>query len=143
MQIGSSMWPRPQYTDLTYMGGTGSSEPMRIIFDTVIKGGCTSLNIKFDANRTFHAPKSPVYRFDYYGRYQTLWTDEDNFWWCYLELVYKPKYKNWCKSDVLCAHLCTLNLNQFLNSVNVTAVILYCLNFSSTIYLYLYHLQYL
>ena len=28
-----------------------------------------------------------------YGTYRILWTDEDNFWWCYLELVYKPKYQ--------------------------------------------------
>ena len=26
------MWSRPQYTDLTYMGGTGPCVPMRIIF---------------------------------------------------------------------------------------------------------------
>ena len=47
--------------------------------------------------------KTPVYRFDLYGRYQTLWTDDDYFWNCYLELVYKPKYQIWCASDVPCA----------------------------------------
>ena len=26
-----------------------------------------------------YVPKTPVYRFDLYGRYQILWTDEDNF----------------------------------------------------------------
>ena len=31
-------------------------------------------------NRTFHVLKTPVYRFDLYGRYQTLWTDDDKFW---------------------------------------------------------------
>ena len=41
-------------------------------------------------NRTFHVLKTPVYRFDLYGRHRTLWTDDDDFWWCYLELVYKP-----------------------------------------------------
>ena len=30
-------------------------------------------------------------------------TDEDNFWWCYLELVYKSKYQIWYEADVLCA----------------------------------------
>ena len=33
----------------------------------------------------------------------TLWTDKDNFWYCYLELVYKPKYQILCNSDVPCA----------------------------------------
>ena len=79
MQIGCSMCPRPQYTDLTYMGGTGHCAPMRIIFDTVLKSWYTSLYIKFDANRTLHVPKIPVYPFDLYGRYRTLCTDENNF----------------------------------------------------------------
>ena len=48
------MCSRPQYTDLTYMGGTGSCEPMRIIFGSVIKSSYRSLNIKFGMNRTFH-----------------------------------------------------------------------------------------
>ena len=48
----------------------------------------------------FHVVKTPVYRFDLYGRYQSLWTDDDNFWFFYLELVYKPKYQIWCESDV-------------------------------------------
>ena len=43
----------------------------------------------------FHVLKTSVYRFDYYGRYWTLWTDEDNFWYYYLELVYKQKYQIW------------------------------------------------
>ena len=47
--------------------------------------------------------KTPVYRFDLYGRYRTLWTDDDTFWWCSSELVYKPKYQIWCESDVPCA----------------------------------------
>ena len=53
-------------------------------------------------NRTFHVFKTPVYLFDLYGRYQTLWTDDDNFWKCYLELVFKPTYQIWCESDVPC-----------------------------------------
>ena len=51
----------------------------------------------------FYVPKTAVYLFDYYGRYRILWTDEDNFWKCYLELIYKPKYSIWCESDVPCA----------------------------------------
>ena len=31
------MCSRPQFTDLTYMGGTGSSGPMAIIFGSVIR----------------------------------------------------------------------------------------------------------
>ena len=41
------MCPRPQYADLTYMGGTEPCEPMRIIFGSVISSWHTSLNIKF------------------------------------------------------------------------------------------------
>ena len=51
----------------------------------------------------FHVLKTPVYRFDLYERDMTLWTDDDYFWWYYLELVYKPKYQIWCESDVSCA----------------------------------------
>ena len=46
--------------------------------------------------------KTPVYPYDLYGRYQLLCTDDDNFWWYYLELVYKPKYQIWRESDVPC-----------------------------------------
>ena len=87
------MCSRPQYTDLTYSGGTGLYGPMRIIFGTVIKSWYTSPNIKFGANRTLYVPKTPIYQFDYYGKYRILWTDEDKFWYCYLVLVYKPKYQ--------------------------------------------------
>ena len=69
------MCPRPQYTDLTYMRGTGPCGPMRIIFRSVIKSMYISLNIKFGANRTFHLPKIPVYRFGLYGRSQIQSTD--------------------------------------------------------------------
>ena len=79
MWIGRSMCSRPQYTDLTYMGGTGSCGPLKIIIGSVTWSWYTSLNIKFGANRTFYVLKTPVYRFDYYGRYQLLSTDEDNF----------------------------------------------------------------
>ena len=33
----------------------------------------TSLNIKFDVNRTFHVLKIPLYRLGLYGRYQILY----------------------------------------------------------------------
>ena len=79
-------------TDLTYMGGTGPCRPMTIIFGGLIQSQYTSQNIKFGVNQTFHVLKTTIYRFDLYGGYQTLWTDDDNFWQCYLELVYKPKY---------------------------------------------------
>ena len=77
--MGCAMWSRPQYTDLTYMGGTGSCRPTSIIFSSVTKSRYTSLNNKCGANRNFHAPKSPVHRFGLYGRYQILWTDEHSF----------------------------------------------------------------
>ena len=67
------MCTRAQYTDLTYMGATVSCRPMKIIFGSVIKS------------------------------WYILWTDEDNFWQCNLELVYKPKYQIWCESDFPCA----------------------------------------
>ena len=41
----------------------------------------------------FQILKTPVYGFDLYGRYRSLWTDENNFWLCYLKLVYKPNIK--------------------------------------------------
>ena len=96
------MFLRPQFTDLTYMGGTGPCGPMTMIFGSFIKSWYRSLNSHFGVNRTFHVLKTPVYRFDLYGRYRTLWTDDDNFWWCYLELAYKPKYYFWYESDVQC-----------------------------------------
>ena len=82
------------------MGGIGPCGPMRIIFDSVIQSWYVSLNIIFGVNRTFHELKTPVYRFGLYGRHRTLFTDDDDFWRCYLELVYKPKYQIWCNSDV-------------------------------------------
>ena len=89
-------------TDLTYMGGTGPYILMTIIFNSVNQSQYTSLYIKFGVNRTFHVLKAPVYRFEPYGRYQVLCTNDDNFWQCYLELAYKPKYQIWCESDVPC-----------------------------------------
>ena len=89
-------------TDLTYMGGTGPCAPMTIIFGSVIQSQNASLNIKFGVNRTFHVVKTPVYRFDLYGRYRNVRTDNNCFWWYYLELVYKPKYQIWCATDVPC-----------------------------------------
>ena len=69
------MCPRPQYTDLTYMGGTGSCGPMKISFGSVIKSWYSSLNNKFGANRTIDVPKISLYMFVLYGKYQILWTD--------------------------------------------------------------------
>ena len=83
----------PQFTDLTYMAGTGSCRLMTIIFGSVIQSQYSSLNIKFGVNRTFHVLKTSVYRFDLYGRYRTLWTGDDNFWQCYLELAYNLNTK--------------------------------------------------
>ena len=37
--------------------------------------------MNFIVNRKFHVLKTPVYRFDLHGRYQTLWTDDDNFFY--------------------------------------------------------------
>ena len=74
------MCSRLQFTDLTDMGGTGPGRPITIIFGSVIESQYTSLNIQFGVNRSIHVLKTPVYRFDLYGRYQTLWTDDDNFW---------------------------------------------------------------
>ena len=65
-----------QYTDLTYMGGTVTCGPMRIIFGSVIQSWDTSLNIKFGANRTFSVTKIPV---DLYGRHRIRSADADNF----------------------------------------------------------------
>ena len=53
---------------------------MTQIFGSAIKSYYTILNIKFGVNRTFHVLKTPVYRFDLYGGYETLCIDDDNFW---------------------------------------------------------------
>ena len=103
------MCSRPEFTDLTYMGGTracaqdpslwGVQSPMDRFWLCYLEL-VYNLNIKFGVNRTFHVLKTIVYRFELYGRYRTLWTDDDNFWLCYLEWVYKPKYQIWCESHV-------------------------------------------
>ena len=90
LRIGFSMSSRHQHANLTTMGGTGPCLPMKIILGSVIERWYTSLNIKFGVNRTFHVLKTPVYRFDLYGIYRTLWTDDDNFWYRSLALAYKP-----------------------------------------------------
>ena len=77
-----------------YMGGAGHCVSFKIIFGSLIKSWYISPNIQFVANRTFYVPKTPVYRFDLYGRYRILWTDE---------LLYKPKSSIWCESDVIYA----------------------------------------
>ena len=71
---------RPQYTDLTYMGGIGPCGSIKIIFGYHVNSEHIILNIKFGVNRTLDVLKTPAYRFDLYGRYQTLWIDDDNFW---------------------------------------------------------------
>ena len=60
------MCSRPQYTDLTNMGGTGPYGPMTILFGSVIQSWYISLDIKYGVKRTFHVPKIMVYRFDSY-----------------------------------------------------------------------------
>ena len=97
------MYSRQQFADLTYMGDTRPCGPMTIIFGSIIKSQNTTLNIKFGVNRMFHVLKTSVYRFDLYRRCQTLWTDDDYFWWYYLKIVHKPKYQIWYESDVPCA----------------------------------------
>ena len=100
------MWSGPQYCNTTYMGGTVPCYPIRVIFGifgSVIQSCYTSENIKFGVNTTFYMPKTSVYRLGLYGRYRTLWTDEHNFCYGYLELVQKPKYQSWCEADVPCA----------------------------------------
>ena len=79
VQVGRNRSTRPQYIDVTYMGGTASCGPMSIIFDSVIKSLYISIKIKFGAHRTIYVSKTAVYRLDYYIRYRTLWTDEYNF----------------------------------------------------------------
>ena len=101
----------PQYTGLVYMGGTRSSGPMRIIFDSVIMSWYTSIkfvSIKFGANRTFHVPKIRVYRFCLYGRYQVLWTDIAHF-------QYRPAYSQEAylqslKFEAICVRTQSLSL---------------------------------
>ena len=44
---------------------------------------------------TFHVLKTPVNRFDLYGRYRTLYTNDDNFWYCCLELAYIDLYRRY------------------------------------------------
>ena len=61
------MCTRPQFTDLTYMGGNRHCRPMTIIFGSVIQSQYTSLNIKFGVNRTFHVLKTPVTDLTYMG----------------------------------------------------------------------------
>ena len=73
------MCSKPQFTDLTYTGATVPCLPMTIIFGSLIKSWYINLNIKFGVNRTLHVLKTTVYRFDLYGRYWTLWTDDEIF----------------------------------------------------------------
>ena len=68
-----------QIPHLTYMEGTRHYEPLWVIFKNYIYSSYTSPYIKFNANRMFHVPKITFFRFDLYGRYQTLLTDINNF----------------------------------------------------------------
>ena len=92
------MRSRPQFTDLTYMGSTGPCGPMRITFGSVIRSWYTSLNIKFDANRTFYEPKTPVYRFDLYGRY---WFSIPTGLWLKISLFAKFQVCSSLRLDVI------------------------------------------
>ena len=94
------MCSRPQYTDLTYMGGTGPCDSIKIIFGYHVNSQHIILNIKFGVYGMFHVVKTPVHRFDLYVSYPTLQTADYNFWQCYLELVYNPKYQIWCHADI-------------------------------------------
>ena len=120
----------PQYTDLIYIEGTRSCESINVIFGCHIQSQYASRNIKFGVNPTFHVPKTSVYQFDLYGRYRllrtdhekkngsnrTLWTDQDNFWLSYLELVHRPKYQNWCESNFSCS---IFNTNQRMDNTSL------------------------
>ena len=64
--------PRPQYTDLTCMGGTGGCRPIKIILGNHIQSQYASPNNKFAVNRMFHVLNTPISQFDLYGRYGSL-----------------------------------------------------------------------
>ena len=91
------MCSRPQFTYLTYIGGTGPCGRMTIIFGSVIK----SLHIKFASNRSFHVPKIPVYQFGFYGRYQILWTDIADFQY------QRTGNRSLCVHFQVCSSLCS------------------------------------
>ena len=97
------MCSRRQVKDLSEELGARRSGTKKKILGSVTQSQHTSPNIKFGVNRKFHVLKTTVYRFDLYGKYRTLCADDDNFWQCYLELVYKPIYQIWCEWDVKCA----------------------------------------
>ena len=63
-----------------YMGGIGPCDSIKIIFDYNVNSSHIILNIKYYVNRMFHVVKTPVYRFDLYGRYRSMWTDDDHYW---------------------------------------------------------------
>ena len=50
-----------------------------LIFGNHVNSQHIILNIKFGVNRMFHVVKTPVYRFDLYGRHRILWTDIRHF----------------------------------------------------------------
>ena len=98
------MCSRPQFTDLTYMGGTGPCGPMTIIFGSVIKSQHTSLNVYFSANRTFDVRRTPVYRIDLNGKHRTLWTYNDILYTDIAFFQYQPacwQQKLMCKFSSL------------------------------------------
>ena len=61
------------------MGDTGPCDSFKVIFGNHVYSEHAILYIKFGVNRTLRVLKTPVYRFDLYGNYRTLYTDENNF----------------------------------------------------------------
>ena len=56
-----------------YMEATGPCDSSKIIFGNHVCNYTmqhTIANIKYGVNRMFHVVKTPVYRFDLYGRYR-------------------------------------------------------------------------
>ena len=61
------------------MSSVNSCDSFKIIYENHDYSYYTNINIKFGVNRMFRVLTTPVYRFDYYWRYRTMCTDEDNF----------------------------------------------------------------
>ena len=76
--LADTLIPFP-FIYLIYMEGIGPCDSIKIIFGCHVNSKHIILNIKFGVNRMFHVVKTPVYRFDLYGRYRAQWTDDDIF----------------------------------------------------------------